>query len=305
MGRFEEAAAEYARLIEQHPNSEWAMRAENALGDTWSALGEWEKAVECYRNVVQRRSDSPEAIEARLSIANVKGNPFNEGRDFDAAIENYLYVLRKWDPAQRSDRERAPVYFGIGEAFRNLGRFEEAIAYYERSRGADPNGVWGAAAQNMIGNCRMALDQPEAAAQAYMQTTNFHPRQKAFASMAGNRLEVLARQGLRVRADRAAVRPKKQGGWVRILTGAVVVSGEDWEVYCSQAEWDSRERTLACRGEVRFSRQGVTLLTAEEVEVRVGREEWIVLPTPPPPGDALMRNGELLGGVNVPSTFVR
>lgn len=283
LGRPEEAVVAYQRLVEHYPDTQWAALAGNALGDAYAALGEWEKALVAYQGVAQRFHGSTEAVQARLNMAGVQNNPFNDGdNDYNEAIRNYLFVLDNRDQIEKVGINMGQVYFGMGEAFRNLNRYDRAIAYFEKSRAEDPEGIWGAAGQNMIGYCRLAMRQNEAAVQAFRNTSDQFRQQPAFVKAANTRLSVLERQGIVVQAERAPVRIDR-GRWLRALKGSVQITAEDWRLECNQAEWDPQTRNLTCSGDVHFHRNGVPLFTADELRFRVPAEQTIVLPPPPAP----------------------
>lgn len=294
LGRYEAAAQAYEQVLNDYPGTTLAAHAGNALGDTYAALGEWEKALEAYQRVAEQYRGSAEALGARFRLANnVYINNLNDSNaDPNAAIENYLFVLRNRSDAVESGIDIAQVYFGIGEAFRNLGRYEDAIAYFEKARAEDADGIWGAAGQNMIGNLRLGMRQNQAAAAAYRRTKGQYRQQRAFANLADIQLDLLQRQGIRVDADRAPV-TTEEGRWVRLLKGSVTVTGDNWRVDCDQAAWDPAKATLTCSENVRFHRNGELLFTAEELRFRVPAEENLILPTPRAP-PAIRRNIEAM-----------
>lgn len=281
LGRHSDAVSAYERVLDHYPGSEWAARAGIALGDAYVALGKWEEAVAAYRRVAEGFHSFPQQTEARLKMANTLSSPLNDDNaDYNAAIENYLYILRhQGDPAQ-AGIDLAQVYFGMGDAFRRMGRYADAIPYFEQCRSIDPAGVWGAAGQNMIGYCRLAMKQPMAAAQAFRNTADQYPKQSAFVLAANTSLDLLERRGIRAEAERSSVE-QKDGRWIRILEGSVTITAEDWSVECRKAQWDPVARVLACFGGVRFQRDGSLLFTAKEIRFTIPPEQPVVLPTPP------------------------
>lgn len=293
LGRHQKAASAYQRVMDEYPATIWAAHAGNALGDAYAALGEWEKALAAYRAVAENFHGSAQGIRARLNMAGVYNNPFNEGdNDYNAAISNYVYVLQNQDASVAGDIDLAQVYFGMGEAFRNLKRYDDAIAYFQKSQAEDADGVWGAAAQYMIGNCRLALRQNFAAAEAYRNTTVQFRQQPVFVKAANTRLGALERQGVRVEAEQAPVRTE-EGRLVRLLEGSVRITAEDWRVECDRAEWDPQSRTLTCTGKVHFHSNGAFLFAADELRFRIPPDETISLPPPPAP-QTMLRNFEAM-----------
>jgi tetratricopeptide (TPR) repeat protein len=286
LGQHERAAQAYQQVLNQFPATVWAAHAGIALGDAFGALGEWEQAITAYRRVAEAYRGSSESVQAHLKMASVFANPFNESNnDYDEAISNYQYVLHNRADAVNAEIDFGQVYYGMGEAFRNLKRYEDAIAYFQKSRSEDPDGIWGAAAQNMIGNCRVAMRQPAAAVEAYRNTATSFRQQQAFVRTANNQIDALQRQGIQVYSDRAPVRIER-GRFVRALVGSVTVTAPDWAVQCDEAEWDPESRMLTCSGNVTFFYLGGDpLFTATELWFRVPPETTITLPTPPaPPG---------------------
>lgn len=96
----------------------------NSLGLALSALGQYEKAIECYQSAL---AIHPDYAETRCNLADALRK---QGRYEEAAI-NYEQALKIFP-------ENTELYHNLGRVLEELGKFDEALNCYRKSLEINP-----------------------------------------------------------------------------------------------------------------------------------------------------------------------
>ena len=188
-GRFAEAERAYQHVLEQKPNSAWALyrlgEAKQRAGDHKAADGLFERALALNPSLGKGHATS--GFWQRFKFA----NDLLEQRNQIAAERIFRELLAQ-------DIDCAPVLAKLGRIEGEHGRTQEALAFYDRAICADGSYVWG-----HIGRAEMldAAGDLEGAARVLQCVLEREPAM----SLAQDRLRAL-RQRQRVEVEGVSLR---------------------------------------------------------------------------------------------------
>jgi len=133
-GRFAEAEQAYLEIIEDKPNSAWALYR---LGEANQRRGDETAAEDFFARAI---AINPALAETNASASFWKrfksANELLEQRNLTSAEPIFLDLLAR-DPGC------APVLAKLGRIAGELGRVQDGLDYYERAIAADADYVWG------------------------------------------------------------------------------------------------------------------------------------------------------------------
>ena len=133
-GRFAEAESAYLAIVEQKPNSAWALyrlgELKQRAGDQSGASAFFERALALNPSLAQTHASS--SFWQRFKFA----NDLLEQRNQIAAERIFRELLAQ-------DIDCAPVLAKLGRIEGEHGRIQEALAFYDRAICADGAYVWG------------------------------------------------------------------------------------------------------------------------------------------------------------------
>jgi tetratricopeptide (TPR) repeat protein len=143
-----------------------ALAAQPNLAGAWlvtgMALGESGQYDEAERHIRKAIELSPDLAMAYGALGKILG----ETDRVDEAIAMY-------ERAVEINPGLADVHFNLGVLHRNRGQFDEAAAAYGRSIEAGPTfEAW-----NGLGDCMVAMGQPEQARKAYLESVKLNPEE--------------------------------------------------------------------------------------------------------------------------------
>lgn len=131
--KFDEATRHYSRLIEEYPQSEFVPPAQFNLALAYKKLGKLDLAQYAYQKyVAAAKPGDAQAQNALWETYQIQ----KDRKDFEGAVAT-LETIR----AQSKDAEtQLEVLYRMSEVHLSAGRPDEAIATWERMRGAKPAG---------------------------------------------------------------------------------------------------------------------------------------------------------------------
>lgn len=283
------AAEHYERLTSAyaaaHGTSEWVRRAWLGLGNCRLRLGHWQEAQTAFLQA-ERSLDDDIGRQARFARASSFSRPENPQADLAQAAALFEQILQQ-------DPRHAAAAYGLAECRRRTGDVEGALAAYRRVRETDPAGLWGAAAQTMLGTLHQQRGETTEARNQYAQVLsnalfantvlgeNARTNILALAGQLPGRTSVTSSAG----TVRAAVSPVaeavvlptstprssdrwelratglEQRGGVSIFAGPVRVTTHSAIITCATADLRANGSILSCNGDVRIEqdRQPVRL----------------------------------------------
>lgn len=145
----------YQTVVSDFPESPAVQDALMALGDLEAKSGNYELALDYYREAQQQFPASPKAVDAVLR----QGDALMEMGRYDAAIDRFETILRtrEW----RGDAHAEAVY-KIGQIFFRQGDWERAHAFFERTiAGYGAYREWAAKAYLFNGRALQNLGQTD------------------------------------------------------------------------------------------------------------------------------------------------
>ncbi len=114
---YEGAAKEFKRAIGLDPYSDYSVDASRYLATTYEKLGDPEKAIDAYEQILELQ---PDRDDMHLALGNLL---FKEGRTGEA-IESYENAVRIYDDATNR--------FSLGQGYLNVGRYDDAANQFEK-----------------------------------------------------------------------------------------------------------------------------------------------------------------------------
>ncbi len=122
--KYEEAAAEYLRLLEEDPGTKYADRALFNAGVAYEQTRRFESAARMFRRVFTEHPDSARAPEALFRLG-VNAERFY---DYDLAVKSFLSLVDKYKDSQL----RADALYRAAEDLEYNQEYGRAAANYER-----------------------------------------------------------------------------------------------------------------------------------------------------------------------------
>lgn len=153
--KYEQAAEEYIRLVEQKPDYKFAPRALNNAAVAYENIGKYESAMNLYQRVYNDYPDDSLAGYALYRVA-VNSERFF---DYDNAISTYMLFYDKYDDNDLQElpvddfevpEKRRNALLSAGVLAANLQRYERAAELYEQFVRQYPNDEDAAAIQWQI-----------------------------------------------------------------------------------------------------------------------------------------------------------
>jgi TolA-binding protein len=135
--KYNEAAAEYLRLVNNAPEHQYASKALNNAAVAYENVGKYESAMKLFERVYKEYPDSPLAGYALYRVA-VNSDRFF---DFDKAVQSYMLFYDKYEgenPQMLQDmgfdvaERRQTALRSAAVLSENLQRYEEAARLYEQ-----------------------------------------------------------------------------------------------------------------------------------------------------------------------------
>jgi superkiller protein 3 len=151
------AARYFQQAIEHHADDPSRAVSWNALGEALLALDESAAAAPAFAQAVKLDPRYHRPYHGLGQIAEAGGDPA-------AALEYYRQAARRYPPGEAWFLPQARLWNGLGNVYRTLNRFDEAVAAYRRAAKFDPELAppW-----DSLGDIFRQQGQAESAAQAY------------------------------------------------------------------------------------------------------------------------------------------
>lgn len=170
-GRFDEAAKQYAAVVERYPKHAQANQALTQLASAYQGLGQLDKAQEALQQLVQRLEAANDHSDLHAYTLLQMGKMQKDRLDYDAALKSLERV-----------RTEHPKTDWSGEALNTIAQVQQAQKRYDEARKAYgqlikelPGGFLAAEAQSGIGECYEAEGNAHKAMQAYQVVLDKYP----------------------------------------------------------------------------------------------------------------------------------
>lgn len=121
-GKYDDAAKEYVRLVDENPNAEFADKALYNAGRNYEQIRKWDSATKAFEKLLTRYKASPLADKALFRIAQNSENFF----EFDRAVQAYLRLYREFP---QSDKRSFSLY-NAALSLENDQRYAEGARYF-------------------------------------------------------------------------------------------------------------------------------------------------------------------------------
>ncbi len=168
LGNHEEAAAEWGRLIEGHPDNRYWLDAWNEKAFTeWAYLDQPDKAAETLLDFVALVSAHTDAPEMLYSA----GRMFERANRLDEAIAAWQRVVNEYPASAWS----AEAGFQTGIAYYRLGNLPEALSHIQRSLELTSDPSDRARAFLWVGKIKAEQGEKSAAIIAWQQAARLDP----------------------------------------------------------------------------------------------------------------------------------
>ena len=119
---YEDVAYKFEKLLRDYPRTQENPLILYYLGNSYQKTGKYDKARENYRKVIEMEGQGSLAGPARYNI----GMSFYLEEKFDKALAIFRKLVDEKTPVSRA----ASLVYG-GRCFEELGKFDEAIKYYQ------------------------------------------------------------------------------------------------------------------------------------------------------------------------------
>ncbi|MHB8301314.1 MAG: outer membrane protein assembly factor BamD [Acidobacteriaceae bacterium] len=139
-GKFDIARLDLQTLLNTYPDSEYAMRAKLAIGDTWYKEGgtaAYQQAEEEYKDFITFFPDKPEAAEAQMKVADIyykqMQKPDRDPTDAVRAQEEYRVMILQYPDSSlipQAKQRLREVQEVLGDHEFAIGNFYETRANY-------------------------------------------------------------------------------------------------------------------------------------------------------------------------------
>ena len=154
LGQYAEAAGTYQRLIGEYANAGLLERAMFQLGQTYQRARNMEAALAAFQTLLEQHPNSDYAPEAQFQIGVLYDKLGNEAKARDAFRAVTIKYYSHSDLAGRAE-------LAVGESFCREGKYDEAIAEFQKLSGAAPESELGQRAFYRRGWCQAQNGQVE------------------------------------------------------------------------------------------------------------------------------------------------
>ncbi|KPK46680.1 MAG: hypothetical protein AMJ77_05460 [Dehalococcoidia bacterium SM23_28_2] len=163
--RYNDAVTELEAYIDTKPSQEESLRARFLLGQAYTTLGNSDKAREYLEDYAD--SEEPTAIYARMDLAQLL---VQEGR-YDKAAQELEKALALDVPGPLAPT----LLLRLGDAYREEGKDEQAIQWYDRLLQESPSDTYKALSLSRIANVSRRLGDGERWQQALLDIVEQYP----------------------------------------------------------------------------------------------------------------------------------
>jgi TolA-binding protein len=170
-GRFDEAAKQYASVVERYPKHPQANQALTQLASAYQGLGQLDKAQAALQQLIVRLEAANDHSDLHAYTLLQLGKMQKDRLDFDSALKN-LNRVRVEHPKTDWSGEALNT---IGQVYQAQKKYDEARKCYAQLIKELPGGFLAAEAQAGIGECYEAEDQPAKAKAAYQVVLDKYP----------------------------------------------------------------------------------------------------------------------------------
>ncbi|MBI4639782.1 MAG: tetratricopeptide repeat protein [Candidatus Tectomicrobia bacterium] len=149
--KFVELARPYQELIQQYPGTKGAFLSQLYLGHLSFEAGEYEKAVEAYRTLVNHRgSDQLLESMARLGL----GYALEAQGKCEEALPFFQAVTKDQETYGKEE-----AYLATGRCSEKKGDIETALKVYTETLEKFPRAVWGEAIREKVENLKRSVEK--------------------------------------------------------------------------------------------------------------------------------------------------
>ncbi len=270
-GEWKKAEEAYRKVVENYPRGEWVDKALDRLGECYVNAGRWEEGLHVYREILKHYPEGDLADDAQFNMACVYSNPSNADNDFNRAIEEYNKVIIRYPKSNRL----VETYFGIGECYRNLKDWDKAIEYYQRVIDQHPNTLWAAVAQSMKGATYLASNRQKEAEVEYQNIARLPQQQQAVSQVANFQLKRMRRAAKEFEINADNIKYGKSDN-IATYEGNVKLSCKGINIYAEKAVVDLNQRIIKCSGNVRLSSDGNVILSGDQIDYYVDSNRAVI-----------------------------
>ncbi len=161
LGRYPEALTAYRQAAELDPAY---VAPQSGLGNVYVKMGRHAEAAAAYRRAINL---APETAWFHRNLALV----YEQQGNYEAALEAYQQAINRY-PAGQPGRDQAAIWYYVGNAYRTLRRYDEAITAYQRAIELDPQYAlpW-----NSLGSIFNTQEREAEAVAAYTRAIQLDP----------------------------------------------------------------------------------------------------------------------------------
>jgi TolA-binding protein len=170
MGDYQNALPPFRNFLNNYKAPEIALYpydtdAKLRMGDSYYALGEYDKAIQTYKKSVH---DKPGGDYAVFQIGNCY---FRQGQIYQA-VRTFRQFMQEYP--QSGLKEQAQ--YNIAYIYLNSGNYQQAVTEFKKAVQKFPNSRWAARSQFNIGDAYYNAGQYKKAIKAYQKVMNDYPR---------------------------------------------------------------------------------------------------------------------------------
>ncbi len=171
IGEQEKALDAYQQLIEKFPDSERVIEAYLGLANTYYQTKQYGEAIKAYRTIIERSNDH---LKVRGDVLEKTyfgiAWAYLKSGDIDSAVENFEAVKSKTE----SKTVRISALTQIGDAYQDVGQFMKAIEVYDNILQNFPDSLYTDYVQYRQGIALLKMEKVEAATLSFQSLkTNF------------------------------------------------------------------------------------------------------------------------------------
>lgn len=147
---YDAALSLYLEIIANDANGKYAQRSHHQIARIYKTFYEWDKANEHYQAIIELAPTGYYASEAKTGIANIRKNRALIQQEL-ANYQNYK-ALYDTEPSRESYDIAAQSLYKVGQSYKALENYTEAIVTYERLVSEFPEHEKAVQAQLLVGN---------------------------------------------------------------------------------------------------------------------------------------------------------